>query len=151
MEALQMSDYNEMMMRVERLSKESQEHGSINVSAGIAEKGSTIVESEVIIEKGDTAYVDTLIRKVENEYGTENVKTITINRSQETDTENSAIGYFTTDFDKQRNMEKLTAYFQRAMHSGIDVLRDPDFGVFDSLLTEQHEKAAFENRRPQSG
>ena len=34
MEALQMSDYNEMMMRVERLSKESQEHGSINVSAG---------------------------------------------------------------------------------------------------------------------
>ncbi len=137
MEALQMSDYNEMMMRVERLSKESQEHGSINVSAGIAEKGSTIVESEVIIEKGDTAYVDTLIRKVEDEYGTENVKTITINRSQQTNSENSAIGYFTTDFDKQRNMEKLTAYFQRAMHSGIDVLRDPDFGVFDSLLTEQ--------------
>ncbi len=137
MEALQLSDYNEMMMRVERLSNENRKHGSVNVSAGISHKGSTIMESEVVIEKGDTSYVDTLMRKVEAAYGKDNVKTITIERSESAETENTATGYFSTDFDRQRSMEQLTEYFQRAMHSGIDALRDPDFGIFDSLLTEQ--------------
>lgn len=139
-EAMRLSDYNEMMMRIERLSKESREHGTIDVSAGIGEHGSAIVKSELNLEKGDSIkneqVVDTVIIKhTKAKYGKNSVKTILVDRSQAVD--NNPRGYFSTDLNTQPSLSDLNRYLQQAMHSGVDVLREPDFATFDSLLTEE--------------
>lgn len=38
-EAMRMSDYNEMMLRVERMRKDSADHGTVSVSAGFEKDG----------------------------------------------------------------------------------------------------------------
>ena len=38
-EAMRMSDYNEMMLRVEKLRKDSTDHGEVSVSAGFEKDG----------------------------------------------------------------------------------------------------------------
>ena len=38
-EAMRMSDYNEMMLRVERMRKDSTDHGEVSVSAGFEKDG----------------------------------------------------------------------------------------------------------------
>ena len=37
----------------------------------------------------------------------------------------------------QNSMLELATYFQRGLHSGLDVISDPDVLVYDSLLTFQ--------------
>lgn len=37
----------------------------------------------------------------------------------------------------QNSMLELATYFQRGLHSGLDVISDPDVHVYDSLLTLQ--------------
>ena len=37
--------------------------------------------------------------------------------------------------DSQNTMLELATYFQRGLHSGLDVIMDPDFQSYDSLLT----------------
>ncbi len=133
MEAMRLSDYNEMMMRIERLSKEGREHGTISISAGVNEKGSTIVESELAIKDSNDSQIDSLVQDLGVKYGKKNVKTFVVDRSEKLTTTDS----FTTTFDRQGSIEKLTEYFQQAMHSGIDLLREPDFRIYDSLLTEE--------------
>lgn len=133
MEAMRLSDYNEMMMRVERLSKEGREHGSISMSAGVNEKGNTIVKSELALEDSNGSQIDSLVQDVGVKYGKKNVKTFVVNRSEK----QTATDSFTTTFDRQGSIEKLSEYLQQAMHSGIDVLREPDFRIYDSLLTEE--------------
>lgn len=53
-EAMRMSDYNEMMLRVEKMRKDSTDHGEVNVSAGFNEdqgQGQAYVRSTTSIER----------------------------------------------------------------------------------------------------
>lgn len=45
-EAMRMSDYNEMMLRVEKLRKDSTDHGEVSVSAGFEKDG---IESKAYV------------------------------------------------------------------------------------------------------
>lgn len=40
-EAMRTSDYNEMMLRIERMRRDDQDHGEISVSAGYNDEGGT--------------------------------------------------------------------------------------------------------------
>ena len=53
-EAMRMSDYNEMMLRVERMRKDSADHGTVSVSAGFEKDGTqnkTYVHSTTSIDR----------------------------------------------------------------------------------------------------
>lgn len=47
-EAMRTSDYNEMMLRIERMRRDDQDHGEISVSAGYNDEGGTLVRSSTM-------------------------------------------------------------------------------------------------------
>ena len=54
-EAMRMSDYNEMMLRVEGLQKDNENHGEVEVSAGYdSDTGKSYVRSSTTIDRIDT-------------------------------------------------------------------------------------------------
>ncbi len=64
-EAMRISDYNEMLVRIELMQRRNKEHGEISVSAGYGNKGEKIVQSNTTFHtsSGDTTThtrVDTL-------------------------------------------------------------------------------------------
>ena len=55
-EAMRMSDYNEMMLRVKAMQKENKAHGSVEVSAGYnSESGKSFVRSSTTVNQTDSA------------------------------------------------------------------------------------------------
>ena len=55
MEAMRTSDYNEMMLRVEGLQKDNENHGEVKVSAGYdSDTGKSFVNSTATIDRKDT-------------------------------------------------------------------------------------------------
>ena len=50
-EAMRTSDYNEMMLRIERMRRDDQDHGEISVSAGYNDEGGTLVRSSTMVHK----------------------------------------------------------------------------------------------------
>lgn len=42
---------------------------------------------------------------------------------------------FTGMVDKRQSVDDLTKMMQQGIHTGVDVVREPDVRVFDSLLT----------------
>ena len=59
-EALRMSDYNEMMMRIEKMRKEHAEHGEVSVSAGYDDDGKSFVRSSTTVNYEDSLGHSTL-------------------------------------------------------------------------------------------
>ena len=55
-EAMRMSDYNEMMLRVKEMQKENKAHGSVEVSAGYnSDSGKSFVRSSTTVNQTDSA------------------------------------------------------------------------------------------------
>ena len=123
-EALRMSDYNEIILRIDRLDRDSTSHGEVSVNAGF-NNDTPYVESRTIVteQKGDSTF---------------------INLTQQTakDTAHMESSLHTTGdmgflFGRKNTMQELAAYFQRGLHGGLDVLSDPDFQAYDSLLADE--------------
>ncbi len=127
-EAMRISDYNEMLMRIERLQRRNREHGEVSISTGFDEKGQQFVRSSTVLHQvsdtvlpGFTARNDTL-------------------RRIETDTVRPDAMLHTKEgldmlLRNQRTMTGMAIYLQRGLHSGLDILMEPAFATYDSLLS----------------
>ena len=136
-EAMRMSDYNEMMLRVDNLRTDSTDHGEVSVSAGLdtdEKENKTYVRS--------TTSVDHNGRKEET-VTSASIQAIVTRDSAVKDTGNSpqaalrAKGGLDMILRDQNSMLELATYLQRGLHSGLDIISDPDVLVYDSLLTLQ--------------
>ena len=131
-EAMRMSDYNEMMIRVEKLRNDSIKEGTVSVSAGYDNDKPYVSSSTSITTntpKQEPEKADSLIVEVTGD---------TISEYEPADSQRSAMRVhegMDVILGKQNNMQKLTNYFQRGLHSGLDVILDPDLAIYDSLLT----------------
>lgn len=130
-EAMRMSDYNEMMIRVEKLRNDSISEGEVSVSAGY---------------DGDKPYISSSTNittpSLENDHSKKGSITVKVEKDtipdyETTDSSQSAMRVnesLDVILGKQNNMQNLTNYFQRGLHSGLDVISEPDLAVYDSLL-----------------
>ena len=126
-EAMRISDYNEMLVRIERLQHRNREHGEVSISTGFNDEGKQFVQSSTVLHQvsdttlqGFTAQNDTF-RKIE------------------TDTvQPDAMLHASEGLDmllrNQSTMAGMAIYLQRGLHSGLDILMNPSFTVYDSLL-----------------
>lgn len=130
-EAMCMSDYNEMMIRVQKLRNDTISEGQVSVSAGYDNDQPYISSSASIITSStnkESNKKDSLTIKVEKD---------TISEYETSDSLRSAMKVnegIDVILSKQNNMQKLTNYFQRGLHSGLDGISEPDLTVYDSLL-----------------
>lgn len=145
LEAMRMSDYNEMMLRVEELRKDSTDHGDVNVSAGFEDDGGvkkTYVRSSTTVDNNGKKKMTTTQRVIPQRSDTLCIKTGD-GTSEQALTENKeppqaalrAQGGLDIILRDQNSMLELATYFQRGLHSGLDIISDPDVAVYDSLLT----------------
>ena len=140
LEAMRMSDYNEMMMRVEKMQKDNKEHGEVSVSAGYADDHSFVRSSTVIDRKGSPEDTVLFIDKTKDK---DTVKWMSADSAQTKlteaveDSNQSALianGGLELMLRNKNSMMELAAYFQRGLHSGLDIVADPDVILYDSLL-----------------
>lgn len=146
-ESMRISDYNEMMLRVERLRKEDKDHGEVSVSAGYSDTGKSFVRSSTTISKMNSKE-RSLTQKIiplqkgntKISYPDDSTKVeTTIRRDTLSDTEKQAALRAKDGLDviitNQNNMAELAGYFQRGLHAGLDIILEPDVNTYDSLLT----------------
>ena len=108
-ESMRMSDYNEMMLRLKRLESDDEDHGSVTVSAGYDDKAdSLLVKSQTVVNKQPS---ETKTAMLEAKGGLDFI------------------------LKNKESMLELATYFQRGLHSGLDIIVDPDFQCYDSLLS----------------
>ena len=177
-EAMRMSDYNEMMLRVERMRKDSADHGTVSVSAGFEKDGTqnkTYVHSTTSIDRNgrkeetsDQQVIhqksDTLLMSISDNSSVQAIITrdgiavpdsddvLFIERNKDRNKAqwlnadsaqkkleaavkdtgnppqaalraNSGLDVILRD---QNSMLELATYLQRGLHSGLDVISDPD-------------------------
>ena len=156
-EAMRMSDYNEMMIRVDRMKKDDTGHGEVSVSAGYDDDGKSFVHSNTIISREDSLGNDTLRQSfvpkrdsvlfIDQRKETDKARWMPADSAQERleevvrDSNSSpraalrAQGGLDMILNDQNSMLELATYFQRGLHSGLDILSDPDVALYDSLLT----------------
>ncbi len=184
-EAMRMSDYNEMMIRVDKMKQDDINHGEVSVSAGYSDDGKSFVRSSTTISREDsldnTTLHETFMPKGDSVYAThpndstrvevsvrKNVPLLTkedsvlfIDQHRETDKVRwmsadsarerleeavkdsdsspqsalSAKGGLDVILRDQNSMLELATYLQRGLHSGLDIISDPDVVLYDSLLT----------------
>lgn len=130
-DAMRTSDFNEIVLRVNELQKDSGEHGSVTVSAGYGADGNSLVAKQTI-SYTDSTNEDTLHSHTETMVDT--IKTVTGD-----DTEAEAIASSESGLDvllkKQDSLKELVASIQQGIHSGVDSYIDINLQRYDSLLT----------------
>ena len=184
-EAMRMSDYNEMMIRVNKLKQDNISHGEISVSTGYNNDGKSFVRSsttisrenslenttlqKVFMPKEDSVYVtrpndstrvEVSVRKdvsllakedsvlfIDQRRKKDKARWMSADSAQEhleealKDSGSSpqsalrAQGGLDVILRDQNSMLELATYFQRGLHSGLDIISDPDVTLYDSLLT----------------
>lgn len=141
-ESMRMSDYNEMMLRIKELDTDEEEHGSVSVSAGYDnETDSMLVKSRTVINKQLDKNVivkvtgDSSEAKIISKDSTqEEVKTAMLDAK-------GGMGLILKD---KNNMMELATYFQRGLHSGLDILLEPNLQCYDSLLSASLKEKGIE-------
>ena len=186
---MRMSDYNEMMLRVERMRKDSTDHGEVSVSAGFEKDGTqnkAYVRSTTSIdrngEKEETTTQQVIHQKSDaismNISDNSSVQAI-VTRDDIAASDSGDVLFIERNKDRskaqwlnpdsaqkkleaavkdtgnspqaalrakdgldvilrdQNSMLELATYFQRGLHSGLDIISDPDVLVYDSLLSLQ--------------
>ena len=132
-EGMRMADYNEMIFRLERLSADSTEHGTISVDAGLSDDipylQSRVTRTDQAGRLGQTASDTTVILAADSLTPREDSS-----RLQAILTMNEGMNVV---FQKQDNMQRLAHYFQKGLHAGIDEVLPPLLADYDSLLWEQ--------------
>ncbi len=134
-EAMRISDYNEMMIRVDRLKREPEDHGEVSVSTGYDSDGQQFVRSTTVTrQEADTASQQLLqetriTRKGAAQTDTVQADTVVRDAALHTD---QGLDMILRDQD---TMAEMAIYLQRGLHSGVDVFCDPDFATYDSLVS----------------
>ena len=122
MESMRISDYNEIILRVEQMSRDSLgQHGEVSVSAGYHQT-TPYVESRTVTTRQAGDSLDTTLQVQRD--------TAAIDASLHTNDMDFLFG-------RKSTMQELAGYFQRGLHAGLDVIRDPDFQTYDSLLRNE--------------
>ena len=127
-DAMRISDYNEMMLRVSELrGRDDIEHGSISTSAGFSDD-----------EQGAPLVNTTTVTQHTSKEG-ENLLDTVVSRTDTLGEEKKAILQSSDDvsivLSKNKNLESLFSYFQSGIHSGLDIYLEPNLQLYDSLLT----------------
>lgn len=150
-EAMRISDYNEMVARIGKLSlsMDKEKHGSVSLQAGYSidkhrqfkqAKVQTVVSrkdsDEVVIHSED--WLDTLnIQR--NETGRQRHMHIEVKSTQTDEVPKAAVSasqsLFGSIIDDKKTVNDLTMMMQQGIHCGLDMMEDPNPKVFDSLLT----------------
>lgn len=181
-ESMRISDYNEMMLRVENLRNYGDERGEVSVSAGYNDEGKSFVRSstttysdagqldsvklkkltsqsdssitylkdstkvvEIYVHNDSTRFPKDSNKKAEMLFNGKIVDTPDDSIKEHKDTQmadqeegeaaltsNSGLDIILKD---KNSMLELATHFQRGLHSGLDLLMDPDLQIYDSLLT----------------
>ena len=143
-EAMRMSDYNEMMIRVDKMKQDDINHGEVSVSAGYSDDGKSFVRSSTTISREDsldnTTLHETFMPKGDSVYVThpnDSTRVEVSVRDSDSSPQSalSAKGGLDVILRDQNSMLELATYFQRGLHSGLDIISDPDVMLYDSLLT----------------
>lgn len=149
-EAMRISDYNEMVLRFARL-RHGNQHGEVAFSTGYTvDKNEKMVSSEtrtyynrkdtdnIVIQKNGWSDTLTINRKNVGKKRQMNVYVRSQRNTGRQDTTASKSNkneMFSEIIDDKNAVEDLLLLMQRGIHSGIDMLRNPDINVYDSLLT----------------
>ena len=129
-EAMRLSDYNELILRIERLKEDSLQHGEVTVSAGYNDNNPYVQSRTITTEqRGDSTFINLQQREVKD--------TAAISPSLHT---NDSTDFL---FGRKETIQELTGYFQRGLHAGLDVLDEPDFATYDSLLCDELRRAGL--------
>ena len=105
-EAMRLSDYNELVLRIERMRQDSLgQHGEVSVSAGYNQK-TPYVESRTITteQKGDSTYI--YLEQHTRRDSAAIDSSLHVNDSPD------------SFFGGKKTMQELAGYFQRGLHSG---------------------------------
>lgn len=150
-ESMRISDYNELVLRIAKLSKDKKgKHGEVSFQTGYAlDKDNRLVNqgTRTKVTRNDTDAIviqqsgwrDSLTVK-RRRNGQKRMLYVNIN-SQRTDNapKSAVVGNKETMFvgmvDNKKSVDDLTKMMQQGIHSGIDIVSEPDIRVFDSLLT----------------
>ena len=161
-ESMRISDYNELVMRIAKLSKEKKErHGEVSFQTGYSlDKNNKLVNqgTRTKVTRNDTDAIviqqagwrDSLTVKRRRQ-GKNRMLYVNIN-SQRTDNapKSAVVGNKETMFvgmvDKKQTVDDLTKMMQQGIHSGIDMVSEPDIRVFDSLLTARLTERHIDSR-----
>lgn len=150
-EALRISDYNEMVLRIAKLSQKTQTHGEVSYATGykmdvdnqMVYAGSvTAVRQkgyDAIIMK-DEELTDTITIRRDSVAGKRHMRVDVHSYDNDETEENKALvnnggGLFSSVVDDRKSVRDLTQMMQQGIHNGIDLLSEPNVAVFDSLLT----------------
>ncbi len=180
-EAMRMSDYNEMMMRIDKMQQDNVDHGEVSVSAGY-DDGKSYVRSTTTVSNEDSLKYAAMQAKldsktdsvsvscrndsnrieirvhnnypslskedsvlfIDNRKGKERAEWMNPDSARQgleeatSDTPRAALsakGGLEMILRNQNTMLELATYFQRGLHSGLDIITDPDVALYDSLLT----------------
>ena len=150
-ESMRISDYNELVLRIAKLSKDKKaKHGEVSFQTGYAlDKDNRLINqgTQTKVTRNDTDAIviqqagwrDSLTVK-RNRHGQNRRIMVNINSQRTSNTPRPAVeGKKETMFkgmvDKGQTMYDLTRMMQQGIHAGIDMMREPDIRVFDSLLT----------------
>ncbi len=150
-EAMRISDYNEMVARISKLAarKDAERHGSVSFAAGYSidkhrqfkqAKVQTVISrmdsDEVVIHSED--WLDTLNIKRKRTGNRRNMH-IEVKSTHTDEIPKAAVSanqsMFGTMIDGKEDANDLTMMMQQGIHSGLDMVQEPDVRVFDSLLT----------------
>ena len=161
-ESLRISDYNELVLRIAKLSKAKKaKHGEVSFQTGYAlDKDNKLVNqgTRTKVTRNDTDAIviqqagwrDSLTVKRRRQ-GKNRMLYVNIN-SQRTDNapKSAVVGNKETMFvgmvDKKQTVDDLTKMMQQGIHSGIDMVSEPDIRVFDSLLTARLTERHIDSR-----
>lgn len=161
-ESLRISDYNELVLRIAKLSKAKKaKHGEVSFQTGYAlDKDNKLVNqgTRTKVTRNDTDAIviqqagwrDSLTVK-RRRNGQKRMLYVNIN-SQRTGNapKSSVVGNKETMFvgmvDKKQSVDDLTKMMQQGIHSGIDIVSEPDISVFDSLLTARLTERHIDSR-----
>ena len=161
-ESLRISDYNELVLRIAKLSKDKKtKHGEVSFQTGYSlDKNNKLVNqgTRTKVTRNDTDAIviqqagwrDSLTVK-RRRNGQKRMLYVNIN-SQRTDNapKSAVVGNKETMFvgmvDKKQSVDDLTKMMQQGIHSGIDMVSEPDIRVFDSLLTARLTERHIDSR-----
>ncbi len=121
LESIQMSDYSEMMVRIDSLSKYGTTHGVIEASAELANDttSSSDLSTQVRVKSNSSAK-----DSAGNQVGREQEVLLT------------ADDPYSTVIKQTNDLVILSRHFQRGIHSGIDDFACMNLQRYDSILTE---------------
>ncbi len=161
-ESMRISDYNELVLRIAKLSKDKKaKHGEVSFQTGYAlDKDNRLINqgTQTKVTRNDTDAIviqqagwrDSLTVK-RNRHGQNRRIMVNINSQRTSNTPQPAVeGKKETMFkgmvDKGQTMDDLTRMMQQGIHAGIDMVREPDIRVFDSLLTTRLNDRRIDSR-----